>query len=462
MTHTSARMAQFRPSPTIAMSALVRRLKAEGRSIIGLVGGEPDFATPDNIKDAGIRAIVGNNTRYTDVDGTIALRQALSAKFKRENGLDYKPDQIVVSSGTKPLLHAALLAMTDPGDEVIIPAPHWVSHPDITRIVGAVPVAVPCPPETGFRLSPEALEAAITPRTRVLILNSPNNPTGTAYQEDELRALIAVLQRHPDIWVLTDEIYEHIRFDGCVAPSIAALDAGIAERVVTANGFSKGYVMTGWRIGFAGGPAEMMKAIKLIVGQLVGSPNAIAQAAAVEALTGDQSFIEENAAIFQERGTSLCRRCSSRRACAATRRRARSTCSPTARGRSAARCRMAGSSRPTRISCSAPSSTPASPWCPAARSACPPYFRLSLLAGHRPIAHRHGPPAPLLQRTYLTGSEGLRPSAGLGRAQPYLAKGEHKWISPPASYPACASWSWARSSPAPSPVPSSPTSAPRC
>jgi aspartate aminotransferase len=301
MTHTSARMAQFRPSPTIAMSALVRRLKAEGRSIIGLVGGEPDFATPDNIKDAGIRAIVGNNTRYTDVDGTIALRQALSAKFKRENGLDYKPDQIVVSSGTKPLLHAALLAMTDPGDEVIIPAPHWVSHPDITRIVGAVPVAVPCPPNTGFRLSPEALEAAITPRTRVLILNSPNNPTGTAYQEDELRALIAVLQRHPDIWVLTDEIYEHIRFDGCVAPSIAALDAGIAERVVTANGFSKGYVMTGWRIGFAGGPAEMMKAIKLIVGQLVGSPNAIAQAAAVEALTGDQSFIEENAAIFQER-----------------------------------------------------------------------------------------------------------------------------------------------------------------
>ena len=301
MTHISARMGQFRPSPTAAMSALVRQLRAEGRDIIGLVGGEPDFATPDPIKQAGIAAINNSQTRYTDVDGTPALRAALSAKFKRENGLDYPPGQIVATSGTKPLLHAALLAMTDPGDEVIIPAPHWVSHPDITRIAGAVPVAVPCPPQTGFRLSPEALEAAITPRTRVLILNSPNNPTGTAYQGDELRALIAVLKRHPDIWVLTDEIYEHIRFEGCAVPSIAALDPEIAERTVTANGFSKGYVMTGWRIGFAGGPAPMMKAIKLIIGQLVGSPSAISQAAAVAALSGDQGFIAENAAVFQER-----------------------------------------------------------------------------------------------------------------------------------------------------------------
>ncbi len=301
MTHISARMGQFRPSPTGAMSALVREMRAKGRDVIGLVGGEPDFATPDPIKRAGIAAINNNQTRYTDANGTLALRQALSAKFKRENGLDYPPEQIVCSSGTKPLLHAALLAMTDPGDEVIIPAPHWVSHPDITRIAGGVPVAVPCPAQTGFRIAPEALEAAITPRTRVLILNSPNNPTGTAYQEDELRALIAVLKRHPDIWVLTDEIYEHIRFDGCVSPSIAALDPEIAARTVTANGFSKGYVMTGWRIGFAGGPAPIMQAIKLIVGQLVGSPNAISQAAAVEALTGDQGFIAENAAVFQER-----------------------------------------------------------------------------------------------------------------------------------------------------------------
>ncbi len=301
MTHISARMSQFRPSPTTAMSALVRKLKAEGRNIIGLVSGEPDFPTPENIKEAGIRAITANNLKYTDVDGTPALRRALSAKFKRENGLDYPPDQIVVTSGAKPLLHAALMAMTDPGDEVIIPAPHWVSHPDIARIAGAVPVAVPCPPGTGFRLSPEALEAAITPRTRVLILNSPNNPTGTAYQADDLLALIVVLKRHPDIWVLTDEIYEHIRFDGHASPSIAALDPAIAERVVTANGFSKGYVMTGWRMGYAGGPAPMMKAIKLLIGQLVGAPSSIAQDAALEALTGDQSFIPRNAAVFQER-----------------------------------------------------------------------------------------------------------------------------------------------------------------
>jgi aspartate aminotransferase len=260
MTKISSRMGQFRPSPTASTSELVRRLRAEGQDIIGLVGGEPDFPTPDTIKQAGIRAIETNNTRYTDVDGTPELRKALSEKFKRENGLDYAPDQIVVTNGTKPLLHAALMAMTDPGDEVIIPAPHWVSHPDITRIVGAVPVSVPCPPETGFRLAPAALEAAITPRTRVLILNSPNNPTGTAYSADDLRGIIAVLKRHPGIWVLTDEIYEHIRFDDVAVPSIAALDPEIAERTVTANGFSKGYVMTGWRVGFAGGPRPMMKA----------------------------------------------------------------------------------------------------------------------------------------------------------------------------------------------------------
>jgi aspartate aminotransferase len=301
MTKTSARMSQFRPSATGVMGALVRRLTAEGRSVIGLVGGEPDFPTPDNIKQAGIDAITTNNTRYTDTDGIVPLREALAAKFRRENGLDFRIDQIVVTSGVKPLLHAALVAMTDPGDEVIVPAPCWVSHPDIARIAGAVPVTVPCPPQTGLRLSSEALEAAITPRTRVLILNSPNNPTGTAYQRDDLLALIAVLKRHPDIWVLTDEIYEHIRFDGKSAPSIAAMDKDFASRVVTANGFSKGYVMTGWRLGFAGGPPEMMKAIRLLIGQLIGSPSAIAQAAALEALTGDQSFIQANAAIFQER-----------------------------------------------------------------------------------------------------------------------------------------------------------------
>ncbi len=283
------------------MSALVRRLRAEGRDIIGLVGGEPDFATPDPIKQAGIRAINENDTRYTDVGGSPALRRAISTKFKRDNGLDYSPEQIVASSGTKPLLHAALLAMTDPGDEVIIPAPHWVSHPDIVRIAGAVPVTVPGDPAKGFRLAPEALEAAITPRTRALILNSPNNPTGTAYSEEELRALAAVLKRHPKIWVLTDEIYEHISFGNRPIISLAALDPAMYERTVTTNGLSKGYVMTGWRLGFAGGPAAMMKAIDLIIGQLVGSPSAISQAAAIEALEGDQGFIAENAAVFRER-----------------------------------------------------------------------------------------------------------------------------------------------------------------
>jgi aspartate aminotransferase len=311
MTHTSsalsnspavsARMGEFRPSASEVLSGLARRLKAEGRDVIGLVGGEPDFATPEPVKQAGIQAIITNQTRYTDAHGTPALRMALADKFRRENGLDYSAEQIVVSGGTKPVLHAALLAMTDPGDEVIIPAPHWVSHPDIARIAGAVPVILPCPAETGFRLSPDALEAAITARTRVLILNSPNNPTGTAYQEDELRALAEVLERHPDIWVLTDEIYEHIRFDGYVAPSIAALAPQLARRVVTANGFSKGYAMTGWRIGFAGGPSEVMDAIKLIVGQLVGPPSAISQAAAVEALKCNQGFITESASVYQER-----------------------------------------------------------------------------------------------------------------------------------------------------------------
>jgi len=301
MAQLAARLKNFRTSPTAAMSALVRRLKSEGRDIIGLVGGEPDFATAENIKEAGIAAIRGNRTRYTNVDGLPALKQALSEKFRRDNGLDYAPAQIVASSGTKPILHAALLAMTDPGDEVIVPAPYWVSHPDIARIVGAVPVAVPCPPATGFRLQPADLEAAITARTRVLILNSPNNPTGAIYSEDELRGLIAVLKKYPDVWILTDEIYEHIRFDGQVAPSIAALDPEIAARTVTANGFSKGYVMMGWRLGFAGGPAPMMRAISDMLSQLIGSPSEIAQYAAIEALTGDQSYLEHNAAIYQQR-----------------------------------------------------------------------------------------------------------------------------------------------------------------
>ena len=300
MVKISKRLGEFRPSPTAVMGSLVRRLRAEGRDVIGLVGGEPDFTAPENVKAAGIRAIEAGQTRYTDSEGTLAVRQAISAKFKRDNGLDYPPDQIVMTNGTKPLLHAAMLAMTDPGDEVLIPAPHWVSHPDIARIAGATPVALPCPPETGFRLSPEALDAAITPSTRVLLINSPNNPTGTAYTAEEFQGLIDVLKRHPAVWVLTDEIYEHISFDG-TPPSFAAVDPAFNERVVTINGLSKGYVMMGWRVGFAGGPKPIMAAIRGLIGQLAGSPNAISQAGAIEALNGDQSYIQRNAAVFQQR-----------------------------------------------------------------------------------------------------------------------------------------------------------------
>ena len=218
MTKLASRAAEFRPSQTLAMRGLVMRLRAEGRDIIPLLGGEPDYFTPENVKRAGMDAIRNNQTKYTSANGTLELRQALSKKFKQDNKLDYAPDQIVVSMGTKPILHAAMLLVTDPGDEVIVPAPFWVSYPDIARIVGATPVSVPGSPDNGFRLRPEALERTITSRSRVLVLNSPNNPTGTIYTMEDLEALAAVLQRHPDVWVVADEIYEHIRFEDGTVP----------------------------------------------------------------------------------------------------------------------------------------------------------------------------------------------------------------------------------------------------
>ena len=302
MTQTSARLGQFRPSPTVSMSALVRKLRAEGRDIIGLVGGEPDFATPEPIKQAGIRAIQNNETRYTDVDGTPALRRAIvrQVQARERPGLHARADRRLqrhqAVAARRPAGHDRSGRRGDhPRAALGLPPRHRAHRRRRPRLRARAT------PKRGFRLAPEALEAAITPRTRVLILNSPNNPTGTAYQADELLALAAVLKRHPEIWVLTDEIYEHIRFDDRPVPSLAALDPEMKERTVTANGLSKGYVMTGWRIGFAGGPAAMMKAIQLIIGQLVGPPNAIAQAAAIEALDGDQGFIADNARIFQER-----------------------------------------------------------------------------------------------------------------------------------------------------------------
>lgn len=300
MAEVSSRVSKFGASPTIAMGALVRRLRSEGRDIIPLVNGEPDFVPPEAVKRAGVAAIENNVLQYTDAEGTPALRKALSAKFK-ESGIDCEPGQVVVSSGTKPLLHAALMAMTDDGDEVIIPTPCWPSHPDIVKIAGAQAVMAVGSPDNAFRLTPELLERHITPRTRALILNAPSNPTGASYSRQEMQQLIEVLKRHPRVWVLTDEIYEHITYEGHMAVPFAAVDPTFAHRVVTTNGFSKGYAMMGWRVGFAGGSPEIMTPIAAIIGQIVGCPSSISQAAAVEALTCDQSYLREFAKVFQQR-----------------------------------------------------------------------------------------------------------------------------------------------------------------
>jgi aspartate aminotransferase len=291
----------FEPSGTLAMGALARRLRSEGRDIISLAAGEPDFHTAENIKAAGIRAIRDNNTKYTPSDGTTALKQALSRKLREDNGLDYAPEQILVASGTKPILLAAMLALTDPGDEVIIPAPYWVSYPQIARIVGAIPVFAACQAEFGFRLQPAALEAAITPRSRVLILNTPHNPTGAVYNAEDFAKLMPVLLRHPDLWIVTDEIYEHVCYGGAKAMSLAAVDPRIAARTVTTNGFSKSYVMTGWRLGFAAGDLPVIRTMADLLGNIAGPPSSISQAAAVEALEGDRTFLQTNAKSFQHR-----------------------------------------------------------------------------------------------------------------------------------------------------------------
>ena len=300
MTHIAARMSRFAPSGTMGMIALANQLKAEGREIITLVGGEPSFNTEEPFKQAGIQAIEENFLRYTPGEGIPELRKAISEKFKRENGLDYPAKQVIVAPGTKPLLTAAMMALADAGDEVIIPAPYWVSYPEIARIAGCEPVFVDCDPKAGFRLQPAALEAAITPRTRILLLCSPNNPTGAVYSQADLDGLVEVLLRHPEIWVVTDEIYEHVIFDGRAVPSIGA-DPRITDRVVTCNGLSKGYAMAGWRMGFAGGPANAMKAIGDIIGHVTGASNSVSQRAALAALTGDQSYIARNNASYQER-----------------------------------------------------------------------------------------------------------------------------------------------------------------
>jgi aspartate aminotransferase len=301
MSVIAERLSRIKPSPTIAVTQKARELKAAGRDVIGLGAGEPDFETPDNIKEAAIQAIRDGDTRYTAVDGTPALKQAVAAKFKRENGLDYKPEQITVGTGGKQVLYNAFQATLNKGDEVIIPAPYWVSYPDMVLLAEGEPVIVPCGQNHNFKLQPEDLEAAITPRTRWIILNSPSNPTGAAYGRDELKAITDVLKRHQQVWVLCDDIYEHLVYDGFEFSTAAQVEPALYDRTLTMNGVSKAYCMTGWRIGFAGGPVELIKAIAKVQSQSTSNPSSVSQAAAVEALNGPQDFIAEHNMAFKER-----------------------------------------------------------------------------------------------------------------------------------------------------------------
>ena len=297
----SIALGRINPSPTLAITSRVLELKRAGVDVIGLGAGEPDFDTPDFIKDAAIAAIREGKTKYTNVDGTMELKQAIAAKFARDNALTYTPDQITVNVGGKHTLFNAIVATVDPGDEVVIPAPYWVSYPDVVQFAGGTPVFAVAGPEDQYKLSPEALEAAITPRTKWVILNSPSNPTGAGYTVAELKALGAVLARHPHVWIFADDMYEHIVYDGFEFATIAQVCPDLYERTLTVNGCSKAYSMTGWRIGFAGGASWLIKAIAKLQSQSTSNPCSIAQAAAVAALSGPQGFLTERNAIFQRR-----------------------------------------------------------------------------------------------------------------------------------------------------------------
>lgn len=300
MTRLSRRLSTIAPSATIEISRRAAEMRREGLDIISLSQGEPDFDTPAHILQAGKRAIDEGQTRYTDVDGTPELKQAVVAKFERDNGLHYSTQQISVGTGGKQVIFNALFALIDNGDEVIIPAPYWVSYPDMVRLAGGEPVCLSCPEKQGFRLTPEQLEAAITPNTRCLILNSPGNPTGAGYSREELAALGEVLKRHEQVFILTDDIYEHLAYDWSFS-TIAAVVPELFERTLTVNGVSKGHAMTGWRIGFAGGPQDLIRAMATLQGQMTTNPSAISQAAAVEALNGSMDFLEERNEIFRQR-----------------------------------------------------------------------------------------------------------------------------------------------------------------
>lgn len=297
----SESIGRIKPSPTIAVSSLARELKAAGNDVIGLGAGEPDFETPENIKKAAIDAINRGETRYTAVDGIPELKQAICAKFKRDNDLEYTPAQITVGTGGKQVLFNALMATLNPGDEVVIPAPYWVSYPDIVLLAGGTPVFADAGQESGFKLQPEALEAAITDKTKWLIFNSPSNPSGAAYSRDELKALTDVLLKHPNVWVLTDDMYEHLVYDDFEFVTPAQVEPALYDRTLTMNGVSKAYCMTGWRIGYAGGPEHLIKAMSKLQSQSTSNPSSVSQWAAVEGLNGPQDFIPEHNEVFKER-----------------------------------------------------------------------------------------------------------------------------------------------------------------
>ena len=301
MSFLSATLDRVKPSPTIAVTTKAAELKAAGRDVIGLGAGEPDFDTPQNIKDAAVAAIAAGKTKYTAPDGIPELKQAICDKFKRENGLDYVPAQISVGTGGKQILYNALMATLNEGDEVVIPAPYWVSYPDMVLLAGGTPVIAEASLQTGFKLTADQLEAAITDKTKWLIFNSPSNPTGAGYSWDEMKALTDVLLRHPHVWVMSDDMYEHLVYDGFEFCSPAQVEPKLYDRTLTVNGVSKAYAMTGWRIGYAGGPKEVIGAMRKIQSQSTSNPCSISQWAAVEALNGTQDFLAPNRELFQRR-----------------------------------------------------------------------------------------------------------------------------------------------------------------
>ena len=301
MSFLASRLDRIKPSPTIAVTQKARELKAAGRDVIGLGAGEPDFPTPENIVEAAYRAMKEGRTRYTDVAGVPELRTAICAKFKRENGLDYTPAEVTVGCGGKQVIYNAMMATVEPGDEVVIPAPYWVSYTDIVLLCDGTPVVVPCPAENGFKMRPEDLEAAIGPRTKWVMLNSPSNPTGAAYAKAEMKALTDVLARHEHVWVLPDDMYEHIVYDDFAFSTPAQVEPALKDRTLTVNGVSKAYCMTGWRLGYAGGPEMLIKAMGTLQSQSTTNPSSITQWASVEALDGPQDFIPKHNAVFKER-----------------------------------------------------------------------------------------------------------------------------------------------------------------